>query len=228
MAKRGKSRKNSDAPLSLGRHTIGGRVGKKNDKKTDSGTTESKTSFSKRVAKELKNNELFQRLNSAGKQETNASPQASQKNLFNRVQAPLKASSSPPSSVLANGSISIRGTAGPTTVAIENLAPGTSSEDVSATLQRFGEISQCQVFDTQGKVRASVKFTTFSNAQQVVQQLDGVTADGRKLSCYIKKNKPKKGKNKLKKFSCSCEIISSLNLSRCFNQMKVICLYASS
>ncbi|WBW75495.1 RNA-binding protein, rrm type [Schizosaccharomyces osmophilus] len=189
MAKKGKSRTTSEAALSLGKHTVSGRVGKKNDKKVDPGTTESKAAFSKRVAKELKNNELFQRLNSAGKQAAGASPQASQKKLLNRVQAPIAA---PPA--LANGSISIRGTAGPTTIAIENLAPGTSSEDVSATLQKFGEIAQCQVFDTQGKVKATVRFTTFATAQKVTQQLDGITADGRKLSCYIKKNKPKKGK----------------------------------
>ncbi|EPX73625.1 RNA-binding protein [Schizosaccharomyces octosporus yFS286] len=175
MAKKGKSRNNFDGVLTLGKHTVSGRVGKKNDKKIESGANESKATFSKRVAKELKNNELFQRLNSPGKQSGGASPQENERKLLNRVQAPLVASPT-----IANGSISIRGTAGPTTITIENLAPGTSSEDVSATLQKFGEITQCQVFDTQGKVKASVRFTTFANALKVTQQLDGVTADGMK------------------------------------------------
>ncbi|KAL2311943.1 RNA-binding protein [Schizosaccharomyces pombe] len=178
MAKRG-NKKKQEAPLSLGKHTVGGRVGKPTNAKTGSALTSDKSLFDKRIVKQLKNNELFNRLTVPSQELRDGTVRENQTKSSN-------------SNSQSNGAISIRGIAGPTNVVIENLAPGTSSDDVAATLLNFGEILNCQVNDSQGKVRASVRFSTLASAQQVVQKLDGVTADGFKLSCYIKKNSKKR------------------------------------
>ncbi|EEB06918.1 RNA-binding protein [Schizosaccharomyces japonicus yFS275] len=178
MAKAKKVQKNK--PLFLGSHVVGGKVGKTNGQNSLAAriSGNSKTDSNNKLVK----NELYQRLNVPAGRTNRRSTPSSPNGSTNKNKMSFKT---------AGSSVSIKGSAGPTTVVLENLAPGTSSDDVVATVNSFGEIMNCQVNDSQGKVRAFVRFTTLASCNKVVEQFNGITADGHVLSVYLKQSNRK-------------------------------------
>lgn len=82
----------------------------------------------------------------------------------------------------------IKGVSGATTVIIQNLAEGTSSEDVKISLASLGHIQACSMYQMGhgALVQAEVTFSLRSEANTAVEKLNRAIADGNVLNVFIK------------------------------------------
>ena len=89
-------------------------------------------------------------------------------------------------------SVNIKGSSfKPVTISMENLAIGTSAEDVKVALSSFGNILDCNLNSLKSNdesVTVDVKFEKLEMAQKAIEEFNGLLADGRLLKVRIIEN----------------------------------------
>ena len=89
-------------------------------------------------------------------------------------------------------SINIKGSSfKPVTISMENLAIGTSAEDVKVALSSFGNILDCNLNSLKSNdesITVDVKFEKLEMAQKAIEEFNGLLADGRLLKVRIIEN----------------------------------------
>ncbi|SPO00566.1 uncharacterized protein DNG_03314 [Cephalotrichum gorgonifer] len=81
--------------------------------------------------------------------------------------------------------ISIRGLAGPFSVLMQNLAPGTTAADIeSAVTPVSGEMMVCRIVKTRPIMLAEMVFSSRDAGDLVIKTFDGKTADGRVIKVF--------------------------------------------
>lgn len=89
-------------------------------------------------------------------------------------------------------SVNIKGSSfKPVTISMENLAIGTSAEDVKVALSSFGNILDCNLNSLKSNdesITVDVKFEKLEMAQKAIEEFNGLLADGRLLKVRIIEN----------------------------------------
>ncbi|KAI1450666.1 hypothetical protein F5Y02DRAFT_365496 [Annulohypoxylon stygium] len=81
----------------------------------------------------------------------------------------------------------IKGSAGPFVVMAQNFAPGTTAADIENVMTPVGGlISNCRILKTHPIIIAEITFESKEGANQVIQQFNNQTADGKTLHVYMK------------------------------------------
>ncbi|CAG8496417.1 58_t:CDS:2 [Rhizophagus irregularis] len=84
---------------------------------------------------------------------------------------------------------SIKGEGGPATIYINNLAPGTSANDVKTAFLEFGDISTVNIKDdkiTRGAISAELTFSSKPSAIAAINKYNTALVDGRVLKVQLK------------------------------------------
>ncbi|RIA97799.1 hypothetical protein C1645_229235 [Glomus cerebriforme] len=84
---------------------------------------------------------------------------------------------------------SIKGEGGPATIYVNNLAPGTSANDVKTAFMEFGDISTVNIKDdkiTRGAVSAELTFASKPSAIAAINKYNTALVDGRVLKVQLK------------------------------------------
>ncbi|GBC09573.1 hypothetical protein RclHR1_00090007 [Rhizophagus clarus] len=84
---------------------------------------------------------------------------------------------------------SIKGEGGPATIYINNLAPGTSANDVKTAFLEFGDISTVNIKDdkvTRGAISAELSFASKASAIAAINKYNTALVDGRVLKVQLK------------------------------------------
>lgn len=84
---------------------------------------------------------------------------------------------------------SIKGEGGPASIYVNNLAPGTSANDVKTAFMEFGDISTVNIKDdkvTRGAVSAELTFASKVSALAAINKYNTALVDGRVLKVQLK------------------------------------------
>jgi len=84
---------------------------------------------------------------------------------------------------------SIKGEGGPASIYVNNLAPGTSANDVKTAFLEFGDVSTVNLKDdkvTRGAVSAELSFASKASALAAINKYNTALVDGRVLKVQLK------------------------------------------